>query len=211
MRTCCDIVRDTSLRAMATIREPFRITLGIGISATRFDIRNCRRPGSKTFGGIKCHGFEHGSPTRYGRRCLCLKRARSKWFDAALMTSGNGATARGSSLATGSAHLNWYSSPRPRRVRSRAGVPLDMQSCSDSLRDPRGYWTGPPSRTSNDGRFPTLTGATARVRTKSLQNIRLSSDMANPLSRSRNWRAVGDRCVGLRLLQMLRRQRGSRV
>src|SRR2546430_497408 len=45
----------------------------------------------------------------------------------------------------------------------------------------------------------------------SLQNICLSSDVANRLSWSHNWRAVGDRCVVLRLLQMLRRQRGSRV
>jgi len=43
----------------------------------------------------------------------------------------------------------------------------------------------------------------------SLQNIRLSADVGNPLSRSRNSWAVGDRCVGLRLLQMLRRQRGA--
>jgi hypothetical protein len=31
----------------------------------------------------------------------------------------------------------------------------------------------------------------------SLQKIRLSSDIANPLGRSRNWRADGDGCVGL--------------
>src|SRR6478672_2968966 len=53
MRTCCGIVRDTSSRVMATIRERFRITSGIGISAIRFDIRNCRRQGSRTFGGIR--------------------------------------------------------------------------------------------------------------------------------------------------------------
>jgi integrase len=58
------IVRDTSSRAMATIREPFRITLGIAISATRSDIRNCHPHGSRTFGGI------NGSPTR------CVHEAR---------------------------------------------------------------------------------------------------------------------------------------
>jgi hypothetical protein len=31
----------------------------------------------------------------------------------------------------------------------------------------------------------------------SLQNIRLNSDVANLLSRSQNWRADGDGCVGL--------------
>jgi type 1 fimbriae regulatory protein FimB/type 1 fimbriae regulatory protein FimE len=53
MHTCCGIVRDTSSPAMATIRAPFRITSGIEISATRFDIRNCRRHGSRTFGEIR--------------------------------------------------------------------------------------------------------------------------------------------------------------
>src|SRR5438132_464318 len=46
-------------------------------------------------------------------------------------------------------------------------------------------------------------------RMPTLQNICLSSDVANRLSWSHNWRADGDGCVGLRLLQMLRRQRGS--
>src|SRR5215471_3201627 len=49
----CGIVRDTSSPATVTIREPFRTTLGTGISATRFDIRNCHRHGSRIFGGIE--------------------------------------------------------------------------------------------------------------------------------------------------------------
>ena len=66
MRTCCGIVPDTSSPAMATIRERYRITLGIGISATRSDTRNCRRHGSRTFGGIRQAAlFECLSPTRY--------------------------------------------------------------------------------------------------------------------------------------------------
>src|SRR5262249_20400900 len=48
MHTCCDIVRDTSLPVMATIRERFRISSDIAISATRFDIRNCRRHDPRT-------------------------------------------------------------------------------------------------------------------------------------------------------------------
>ena len=35
---------------MAMIHEPFKIILGIGISATRSDIRNCRPHDSRTFG-----------------------------------------------------------------------------------------------------------------------------------------------------------------
>ena len=38
-----------------------------------------------------------------------------------------------------------------------------------------------------------------RISPKKWQNIRLSSDVANPLSRSRNWRADGDGCVGSHL------------
>jgi hypothetical protein len=41
------------------------------------------------------------------------------------------------------------------------------------------------------------------------QNIRLSSDMANPLSRSRNWRADGDGCVGLHHQVSRRRAPGT--
>src|SRR5258708_1939327 len=41
--TCSDIARDTSLPVMVMIHEPFRTTLGTGISATLFDIRNSRR------------------------------------------------------------------------------------------------------------------------------------------------------------------------
>jgi hypothetical protein len=44
----------------------------------------------------------------------------------------------------------------------------------------------------------------------SLQNIRLSSDVPNPLSRSRNWQADGDGCLGLHLTQVPRSAR-SRV
>jgi hypothetical protein len=44
---------------------------------------------------------------------------------------------------------------------------------------------------------------------RQLQNIRLSSDVANPLSRSQNCQADGDGCVGLHLMQVSRR--GSRV
>ena len=40
---------------------------------------------------------------------------------------------------------------------------------------------------------------------RQLQNIRLSADAANPLSRSRNWRADGDGCVDLHLMQVSRR------
>src|SRR5207237_1100328 len=59
--------------AMATIRERYRITLGIGISATRSDTRNCRRHGSRTFGGIRQAAlFECLSPTR----CLGKKDFR---------------------------------------------------------------------------------------------------------------------------------------
>jgi hypothetical protein len=32
---------------------------------------------------------------------------------------------------------------------------------------------------------------------KSCKNIRLSSDVANPLSRTQSWRADGDGCMGL--------------
>jgi hypothetical protein len=38
----------------------------------------------------------------------------------------------------------------------------------------------------------------------SLQNIRFSADAANPLSRSRNWRADGDGCDGLHFMQVSR-------
>jgi hypothetical protein len=38
----------------------------------------------------------------------------------------------------------------------------------------------------------------------SLQNIRLSSDGANQLNASRNWRADGDGCDGLHLMQVSR-------
>jgi hypothetical protein len=39
----------------------------------------------------------------------------------------------------------------------------------------------------------------------SLQNIRLSSDAVNSLTRSQNWRADGDGCDGLHLMQVSRR------
>jgi hypothetical protein len=57
-------------------------------------------------------------------------------------------------------------------------------------------WTRPPSRVSNglSPRTPNPTHAPS-----SLQNIRLSSYVANPLRRSRNWQADGDGCVGSHL------------
>ena len=83
MRTCCGIVRDTSSPVMATIREPFRITSGIEISATRFDIRNCRRHGSRTFGGIR-----QITPARYvsPKRCLGLRAPPCAWLLAHLLS-----------------------------------------------------------------------------------------------------------------------------
>src|SRR5262249_33650318 len=80
-RTCCDIVRDTSSQAMATIHEPFRITLGIAVSATRFDIRNWRRRGSRTFGGIS------RPPCRLGYREQ-LSRMRDAKLPRRLRTRG---------------------------------------------------------------------------------------------------------------------------
>jgi hypothetical protein len=53
-RTCCDIVQATNSLAMATTHEPFKTTLGIGVSATLSDIRNYRRHASRSFGGIRC-------------------------------------------------------------------------------------------------------------------------------------------------------------
>ena len=40
------------------------------------------------------------------------------------------------------------------------------------------------------------------LRGVSCKNIRLSADVAKSLSRSRNWRADGDGCVGLHLMQV---------
>src|SRR5260221_454694 len=67
---------------MVTTREPFRITLGIEILATRSDIRNCRRHGSRTFGGIRQAAlFECLSPTSLlGLRVGALRIA-ARFFD----------------------------------------------------------------------------------------------------------------------------------
>ncbi len=59
------------------------------------------------------------------------------------------------------------------------------QSCPVGLRDPP------------HGQAPRLARAKSHACTSSLQNIRLSSDVPNPLSRSRNWQADGDGCVAV--------------
>ena len=67
--------------------------------------------------------------------------------------------------------------------------------CSVALRTPTPHLDRPPTRV----RCSARTHAPS-----SLQNILLSADAANPLSRSRNWRADGDGCDGLHFMQVSR-------
>jgi hypothetical protein len=94
------------------------------------------------------------------------------------------------------------SSERRNEIATAAAPGVDRSchrfTCSDNA-DPHPYLDRPPGsrvkrRKSNRTHAPS-----------SLQNIRLSSYAANPLSRSRNWRADGDGCVGLHLMQVSRR------